>query len=142
LPPQAGGLLDAVLDVAVLDKSREDHADLRLYDANGREVPYALRILRAVRSSDLFEANEFNRGLSMAAVSPTGPAPAMSTSVWATISSGHVDRRRVGAAARISTPRRSAAAGSATDYHRRAWGPTPTAASPPCAAGSMRPSAW
>ena len=63
LPPQAAGLLDAVLDVAVLDKSREDHADLRLYDANGREVPYALRILRAVRSSDLFEANEFNRGL-------------------------------------------------------------------------------
>jgi len=61
--PQTGGLLDAVLDVAVLDKSREDHADLRLYDANGSEIPYALRILRAVRSSDLFEAGEFNRGL-------------------------------------------------------------------------------
>jgi hypothetical protein len=57
------GLLDFVLDRDVFDKARLDQADLRLYDAAGREVPYVLRVLRAVTESDAFEAREFNRGV-------------------------------------------------------------------------------
>ena len=55
------GLADVVLDVGMLDKSRRDHGDLRLYDAAGNEVPYALRIRRKVQTSDAFEASEFNK---------------------------------------------------------------------------------
>lgn len=53
-------MLELPLDV--LDGAREDHADLRLYDANGNEVPYALRIRREVHESDAFDAQEINRG--------------------------------------------------------------------------------
>ncbi len=48
--------------LAVLDGARPDHADLRLYDASGREVPYALRIRREIHESDAFDAAEINRG--------------------------------------------------------------------------------
>ena len=50
------------VDDYALDGAREDHADLRLYDANGREIPYALRIRREVHTSDAYEASEINRG--------------------------------------------------------------------------------
>jgi hypothetical protein len=39
---------DFVVPLEVMDKSRADLADLRLYDARGREIPYALRIRREV----------------------------------------------------------------------------------------------
>jgi hypothetical protein len=63
LPAGSGGLLDFVLDVPALAKSRTDHADLRLYDAAGKEIPYALRILRESSSTELLKAREFNRGV-------------------------------------------------------------------------------
>ena len=50
------------LPLEVLDASRTDHADLRLHDAGGREVPYALRIRREIHESADFEAREINRG--------------------------------------------------------------------------------
>jgi hypothetical protein len=53
-------LLD--LPVDALDGGREDLADLRLYDASGHEVPYALRVRREIHESEAFEAREINRG--------------------------------------------------------------------------------
>ncbi len=68
LAPAAGaGLADFLLDVETLDRCRDDYGDLRLYDAAGNEIPYALRILRDEHTSDAFEAREFNRGVSGAA---------------------------------------------------------------------------
>ena len=50
------------LPLEVLAGGRTDLADLRLYDANNREIPYALRIWREIHESDAFEAQEINRG--------------------------------------------------------------------------------
>ena len=60
---ESGGLFDFVLDVQALGKSRSDHADLRLYDATGKEIPYALRILRESSTTELLKVREFNRGV-------------------------------------------------------------------------------
>lgn len=54
-------LAELWLDQQVLFEAREDLADLRLYDASGREIPYALRTLYEVNTSDEFEARLFNR---------------------------------------------------------------------------------
>lgn len=54
-------LVEFRLDEQVLFEAREDLADLRLYDASGREIPYALRTLYEVNTSDEFEARLFNR---------------------------------------------------------------------------------
>ena len=52
-----------VLDRDVLDKARSDAADLRLYDAAGREVPYELIVRRDVDTHSLFTSREFNRAV-------------------------------------------------------------------------------
>ena len=57
------GLANFVLDAAILDKARTDQADLRLYDAAGKEIPYALRIRREVDTHSLFTSREFNRAV-------------------------------------------------------------------------------
>lgn len=54
-------LVELWLDQQVLFEAREDLADLRLYDASGREIPYALRTLYEINTSDEFEARLFNR---------------------------------------------------------------------------------
>lgn len=59
--PGSQGLYDVVVPFAVFDKSRQDLADLRLFDANGREVPYAVRVLRAVNERRAMDANTFNQ---------------------------------------------------------------------------------
>jgi hypothetical protein len=62
LPRQrTGGLLDFVLPVAVFDGARADLGDLRLDDASGAEVPYALRIRRTESQDEAIPAREFNR---------------------------------------------------------------------------------
>jgi hypothetical protein len=53
--------LDFVVPPDVFDKARLDLGDLRLYDAQGREVPYALRIRRAQDTQEPLQAREFNR---------------------------------------------------------------------------------
>ena len=59
----AGGrLLYVVLDLQTLDKARQDHADLRLYNGAGKEIPYALRIRKDEHTSATFDASEYNRG--------------------------------------------------------------------------------
>jgi Protein of unknown function (DUF3999) len=58
-----GGLSDFNLDRDVLDKSRADQADLRLYDSAGHEIPYSLRVRRDVDTHSLFTSHEFNRAV-------------------------------------------------------------------------------
>jgi hypothetical protein len=53
--------VDFVLPPSVFDKSREDLGDLRLYDANHRAVPYALRVRRERDEQVPLTAREFNR---------------------------------------------------------------------------------
>lgn len=55
------GIYDIVLPLHVMDKALEDLADLRLYDAGGREVPYALRIRREVDDSREVAGRMFNQ---------------------------------------------------------------------------------
>lgn len=54
-------LIDLVLSADVFDAARVDLADLRLYDARLREVPYALRVRNEVDTTDTVPAEEFNR---------------------------------------------------------------------------------
>ena len=54
-------LIDFVLPPGVFDAARVDLADLRLYDAQLRDVPYALRIRSEVDTTETVEAKEFNR---------------------------------------------------------------------------------
>ncbi len=61
-PPGRPGLMGFVLDREMLDRSRADYADVRLYDAEGHEIPYVLRVRRNVDTATLFEAHAFNRG--------------------------------------------------------------------------------
>lgn len=56
----AEGRTAVELDRDVLGGSRVDQADLRLYDAAGREVPYALRVRRKVHSSEIVEARQLD----------------------------------------------------------------------------------
>jgi hypothetical protein len=62
LPAQTGAAYcDFTLTVSVFDAARVDLGDLRLYDADGKEVPYALRILRSEKAVVPINAREFNR---------------------------------------------------------------------------------
>ncbi|SPF38959.1 exported hypothetical protein [Candidatus Sulfopaludibacter sp. SbA4] len=57
----SSGLLDFVFDRDMLNATRADHADVRLYNGTGREIPYVLRVRREVDTSRAFTAREFNR---------------------------------------------------------------------------------
>lgn len=59
----APGIYDLVVPLEVMDKAREDLADLRLYDAASKEIPYALRIRREFEDKREIGASVFNRGL-------------------------------------------------------------------------------
>jgi hypothetical protein len=56
----ASGINELVVPLHVMDKAREDLADLRLTDKNGREVPYALHIRKEVDDKRQIAANLFN----------------------------------------------------------------------------------
>jgi len=53
--------VDFILPPAVFDKARADLGDLRLYDAEGREVPFVLRVRRTRKVESLLPAREFGR---------------------------------------------------------------------------------
>ena len=57
----APGLYDLIVPFHVMDKSRADLADLRIFDGNGREIPYALRVKREIDDSRVTNANIYNR---------------------------------------------------------------------------------
>jgi hypothetical protein len=59
----APGIYDVVLPLEVMDKAREDLADLRLYDAGTREIPYAVRIRREFDDKREISASVFNQGV-------------------------------------------------------------------------------
>lgn len=63
------GTNELVVPFQVMDKAREDLADLRLYDAGGREIPYALRIRREVDDQREVAASVFNQATSGSATS-------------------------------------------------------------------------
>ena len=53
-------LVDFVLTPSVFDGARIDLADLRLYDAIGREIPYALRVRSPRNATQAVPATQFN----------------------------------------------------------------------------------
>lgn len=61
-PVSGAGPATLALDAGILANIREDAADLRLFDAAGKELPYELRILRAERRLESREAAELRRG--------------------------------------------------------------------------------
>src|SRR5438477_8257298 len=67
VPRVSTDLLDLVLDREALSNARTDQADLRLYNAAGREIPYLLRVRRDVVTSSALPAREFNRSADRAA---------------------------------------------------------------------------
>ena len=62
-------LYDVVVPLPVMDKARTDLADLRLFDSNNREVPYAIRIRREVDEKREIPARLFNSGFAGPATS-------------------------------------------------------------------------
>lgn len=61
--PAAGaqGLCKVTLDPETLEQARDDLSDLRLIDANGREVPFATLVRREVDEARKIQTREFNR---------------------------------------------------------------------------------
>jgi hypothetical protein len=58
---EPGQLVDLLLDQRVFTHAEGSLADLRIYDAAGRALPFALRVLRPTQRRDPFPAKEFNR---------------------------------------------------------------------------------
>jgi len=61
IPVNPAGVFDFLLDREMLDRTSPEYADVRLYDAAGKEIPYVLRVRRAIEAQEPFEAREFNR---------------------------------------------------------------------------------
>src|SRR6185436_18369058 len=59
--PNAPGIYDLSIPLDVLDKSRPDLADLRLLDAQGKEVPYGLRIRNEIDDRQEVGGTLFNQ---------------------------------------------------------------------------------
>ena len=59
--PAGAGINQFAVPLHVLDKAREDLADLRLYDANSREIPYAVRIRAGEDDAEEVEGRLFNQ---------------------------------------------------------------------------------
>ena len=57
------GIATLTLDPEILANTRDDTADLRIFDAAGKEVPYDLRVLVGVRRAESYEALEVSRGV-------------------------------------------------------------------------------
>lgn len=59
--PVGAGINQFAVPLHVLDKAREDLADLRLYDANSREIPYALRVRAGQDDAEEVRGRLFNQ---------------------------------------------------------------------------------
>ena len=59
--PADRALYEFAVPLPVMDKARDDLADLRLYDANGREIPYAIRVRREVNDAQPVTGRMFNQ---------------------------------------------------------------------------------
>src|SRR5687767_1207796 len=58
--PTTPGLYDLTVPLMVMDRSRSDLSDLRLFDAQGKEIPYAIRIRRDVNERRVIDGKLFN----------------------------------------------------------------------------------
>ena len=58
--PVGAGIHEFSVPLHVLDKAREDLADLRIYDASGGEIPYAVRIRSENDDAQAVEGRLFN----------------------------------------------------------------------------------
>jgi hypothetical protein len=56
------GMVDFVLTPGLFDKALFSLDDLRLYDGNGREIPYAIRVRHEEWRQEARQVREFNRG--------------------------------------------------------------------------------
>ncbi len=56
-----GGLYEFAVPLQVMDKARDDLADLRLYDSAGREIPYAVRVRRQIDEAQPVSGRIFNQ---------------------------------------------------------------------------------
>lgn len=63
------GLYNVPLPTWVMDKARSDLGDLRLFDSNNREIPYAIRVRRDVDEKREIPVRLFNAGFAGAATS-------------------------------------------------------------------------
>jgi hypothetical protein len=61
LTPAKSGLYEFGVPLQVMDKARDDLADLRLSDAAGREIPYAVRVQREVDDAQPIAGRIFNQ---------------------------------------------------------------------------------
>ena len=59
--PASPGLYDLTVPPHVMDRSRSDLSDLRLFDAQGKEIPYAIRIRRDIDERRAVDGNLFNQ---------------------------------------------------------------------------------
>lgn len=57
-----GQIYDFAVPLPVMDKASSDLADLRLFDANNREIPYAIRIRRDLDEKREIPTRLFNQG--------------------------------------------------------------------------------
>lgn len=57
------GFYDFTVPLEVMDRAREDLADLRLYDTKGNEIPYALRIRREIDDRQEVSGTIFNQAI-------------------------------------------------------------------------------
>ncbi|HSS22638.1 MAG TPA: DUF3999 family protein [Pyrinomonadaceae bacterium] len=60
LAAAAPGEYDLLVPLQVMDQSQDELADLRLLDAAGKEIPYALRVRREIDSVERFDGTLFN----------------------------------------------------------------------------------
>ena len=59
--PAAPGLYDLTVPLNVMDRSRSDLSDVRLFDAQGKEIAYAIRIRRDVEEQRAVDGTLFNQ---------------------------------------------------------------------------------
>lgn len=93
----AAGLAKLNLDAEVLAVAGNDGADMRLYDAAGVEIPYALRVLRDIATAEQRVASEHARsteGRNATLTLDLGPDPAQYNQVEI-LTEGQNYRRRV-----------------------------------------------
>jgi hypothetical protein len=64
-----GQLYDVLVPLPVMDKSRTDLADLRLFDSTNREIPYAIRVRRELDEKREIPMRLFNHGFAGPATS-------------------------------------------------------------------------
>ena len=60
-PPAEAALYDLTVPLQVMHESRGDLSDLRLFDAQGQEIPYAIRIRKDVDESTIVGGSPFNQ---------------------------------------------------------------------------------